>query len=100
MARNLEPIKKSNYLVTGEHWAIIIGISNYKDPKLNLNYAHRDAEEIYNILIKSNDGPFAEDHITKLINNDATYSKIRKALRNFLKKPDKDDLVLIYFSCH
>jgi uncharacterized caspase-like protein len=100
LARNLEPIKKSNYLVTGEHWAIIIGISNYKDPKLNLNYAHRDAEEIYNILIKSNDGPFAEDHITKLINNDATYSKIRKALRNFLKKPDKDDLVLIYFSCH
>jgi uncharacterized protein YjbI with pentapeptide repeats/uncharacterized caspase-like protein len=100
LAKNVEPIKKSYDLVTGEHWAIIIGISDYENSHLNLQFAHKDAEEIYNILIKSNGGPFKEDHVIKLINKDAIHSNIRKALRNFLKKPDKDDLVLIYLSCH
>jgi hypothetical protein len=32
MAKNLKPINESKKnLVIGEHWAIIIGISNYKD---------------------------------------------------------------------
>ena len=101
MAKNLNPIIiKSNDFLKGEHWAIIVGISNYKDVKLNLQFAHRDAEDLYNLLIESNGGPFKEDHIVKLIDDNATFSKIRRALRNFLKKPDKDDLVLIYFSCH
>ena len=100
MAKNVEPIKKFNDLVIGEHWAIIIGISKYEDSTLKLKYAHRDAEELYNILIKSNGRVFKENHVKKLINQDATQSTIIKALRQFLKKPDKDDLVLIYFSCH
>ena len=100
MAKNLEPIKKSKDLVIGEQWAIIIGISNYKDPILNLKFAHRDAEELYNLLIEPNGGPFKQDHIRKLINENATFQNIRKALGSFLKKPAKDDLVLIYFSCH
>jgi cytochrome c-type biogenesis protein CcmH/NrfG len=100
LAKNIEPIKKSQNFLTGEHWAIIIGISYYKDSNLNLKYAHRDAEELYNLLIQSNGGPFKEDHIIKLINEDATHSNIIGALRNFLQKPASDDLVLIYFSCH
>jgi uncharacterized protein YjbI with pentapeptide repeats len=94
------PLGKSNGTTTGENWAIIIGISYYKDSKLNLNYAHKDAEDLYNILMKSNGGFFKEDNVVKLLNEDASYFNIRKALRNFLKKPARDDLVLIYFSCH
>jgi hypothetical protein len=50
--------------------------------------------------LKANGGFFKQDNVVKLLNEDASYFNIRKALRNFLKKPDKDDLVLIYFSCH
>ena len=68
MAKRVEPIKNYNDLVIGEHWAIIIGISNYKDSNLNLKFAHRDAEELYNLLIQSNGGPFKEDHIGEILN--------------------------------
>ena len=84
----------------GDRWAIIIGISKYKDDRLHLKYAHHDAQELYNLITKSSGGGFKKDHIIKLINEEATYSNINKALRSFLKKPAKDDLVLIYFACH
>ena len=81
----------------GDRWAIIIGISKYKDERLRLKYAHRDAEELYNIITKPSGGGFEKDHIFKLIDEKATRHNINKALRSFLKKPAKDDLVLIYF---
>jgi uncharacterized caspase-like protein len=93
-------IKKSPGIITSENWAIIIGISHYKDSNLNLNYAHKDAEELYTLLKKSNGGFFKEDNVVKLLNEDASYLNIRRALRSFLQKPSSEDLVLIYFSCH
>ena len=84
----------------GENWAVIIGISHYKDSNLNLNYAHKDAEDLYNILMKSNGGFFKEDNVVKLLNEDASSFNIIRALRRFLQKPARDELVLIYFSCH
>ena len=55
---------------------------------------------MYNLITKSSGGGFEKSHIIRLINEEATYSNINKALRSFLKKPAKDDLVLIYFACH
>jgi tetratricopeptide (TPR) repeat protein len=89
--------KEKDYLAN--HWAIIIGISHYKDSTLNLNFAHQDAEDLYSILIESNGGSFKEDHIIKLINEDGTFRNIKTALGSFLKKPARDDVVLIYLSC-
>ena len=33
-----------------QRWAIIVGISKYKDPELNLRYANRDAEALYDLI--------------------------------------------------
>lgn len=81
-------------------WAVIVGISEYRDSSLNLDYAHHDAEELYKLIRTPQGGAFDEDHIVKLINKDATYANLKKALRTFLKKPASDDIVLIYFACH
>jgi tetratricopeptide (TPR) repeat protein len=84
----------------GDRWAIIVGISRYEHERLNLKYADRDAEELYKLLMTPSGGGFEEDHIKKLINEEATTSEITKALRSFLKKPAKEDIVLLYFACH
>ena len=99
-ARNLEFVEKSDVTKIVDRWAIIIGISKYQDSSLNLKYADRDAEEFYNILTQIKEEFFKADHVEKLINEEASYSKINKALKGFLKKPGNDDLVLIYFACH
>jgi tetratricopeptide (TPR) repeat protein len=84
-----------------DRWAVIVGIAKYKDARYNtLKYADRDAESLYELLQTGPGGGFPRDHIRKLTNEDATTSAITSALRTFLKKPAKEDLVLIYFSCH
>ena len=79
---------------------MIVGISKYKAEQWNLKYADRDADERSALLQKGTGGGFAKDHILKLTNEQATTGAITKALRSFLKKPGKDDVVLLYFSCH
>lgn len=83
-----------------DRWAVIVGVSKYQYPNLNLRYADRDAEELYQLLLTPNGGGFQADHICKLTNEQATTGNITRALRSFLKKPAKEDLVLIYFACH
>jgi len=81
-------------------WAIIVGISKYEKEVLNLKYADRDAEELYQLIQMPSGGGFEADHIKKLINEEATMANVARALRSFMKKPAQDDIVLIYFACH
>lgn len=68
--------------------------------RLNLRFADRDAEELYQLLRTPAGGAFDDSRILKLINEQATHANIRYALYSFLKKPAREDLVLIYFVCH
>lgn len=85
-------------------WAIIVGISTYKHHdemnRLNLKYAHRDAEALDALIRTPSGGAFETARICKLIDAEATTGNITKALRSFLKKPARDDIVMIYFACH
>lgn len=84
----------------GNRWAVVVGISKYKHKIGDLSYAHRDAEEFCALLQKPSGGGFDESRILKLIDQGATTSALTKALRSFLKKPEIDDLVVLYFACH
>jgi formylglycine-generating enzyme required for sulfatase activity/uncharacterized caspase-like protein len=83
-----------------DRWAVIVGISQYQHQHLNLKYADRDAEKLYQLLLTPCGGSFQRDHIYKLVNEQATTANITRALRSFLKKPAREDLVLIYLACH
>ena len=81
-------------------WAVIVGISKYKHAALNLQYADRDAEKLYQLLLTPQGGHFQKEYVCKLTNKEATKGNITRALRSFLKKPARDDVVIIYFACH
>ena len=98
--RNLTKITDLNRYKTGDRWAIIIGISRVNNSELDLKYADRDAEELYKLLLSPSGGGFEQDHIKKLINEQATKSEIGRVLGSFLKKPAREDLLIIYFACH
>jgi uncharacterized caspase-like protein len=83
-----------------DRWAVIVGISKYRDERLNLKYAHRDAQALYELLLKPSGGGFAADHVVKLIDEEATTAEVTRALRTFLKRPAKEDIVLLYFAAH
>ena len=81
-------------------WALIVGISTYKAPSLTLKYAHRDAEALSEILQTPSGGAFDKDHMRVLVNEQATNDAVRDALRTFLKKPAREDVVFVYFAAH
>ena len=100
--RKLIPIDPELYSQYQEvdRWAVIVGISEYQHQSWNLKYADRDAEDLYELLLTPNGGKYKQENIRKLTNKQATSRNILIELHDFLKKPAREDLVLLYFACH
>ncbi len=83
-----------------DKWALIIGTGRFKDPKINLRYAAKDAQDFSDFLIKERN--FAPDHVQVLTNEAATRANILSLLGSkwLPRVAEKDDLVVIYFSTH
>jgi tetratricopeptide (TPR) repeat protein len=84
----------------GTLWALIIGISEYRNPKLSLSYAHRDAESFYEFLRSPKGGQLDDDHIRLLTNRTATRENILKEFYTFLRKPRREDTVIVFMALH
>jgi hypothetical protein len=87
----------------GQRWAVVIGISRYQNAHKgipNLRYADRDARAFYEFLKTPQGGAFTDDRIMFLTDERATYGKVREALFDFLRKPIKEDLVVIFYAGH
>jgi hypothetical protein len=98
--RGLQAASLISEAVNVNRWAIVIGVSEYQYSSLNLEYAERDAEEFYQLLISPIGGSFKPENIVKLTNQEATTQRVTRALRSFLQKPGRDDLVIFYCACH
>jgi hypothetical protein len=87
-------------LGTGERWAVVIGIDQYKDPSISsLRYATADAESIFRFLTAR--GGVKPANARLLLNQQATQRVIREVLGGFLRqKATKDDEVIIYYAGH
>jgi uncharacterized caspase-like protein len=83
-----------------DKWALVVGISEFKDKNLNLHYPAKDAKDFYNFLVS--EGNFAKDHVKLLVNEQATRDNIMEELGDtwLPHVANPDDLVLIYVSSH
>ena len=83
-----------------DKWALVVGVSKFKNPSLNLRFAAKDAEDFRDYLI--NKGHFAADHVKLLTNEQATEKEIVSELGGkwlpHVAAPD--DLVVIFLSSH
>ncbi len=83
-----------------DKWAVVIGISEFKDNSLNLQYAAKDACDFKSYLIK--DARFQPDHVKLLLNKEANRQTIIDTLgKSWLGRlADQDDMVVIFISTH
>lgn len=83
-----------------DKWALVVGISNFQDPSMNLKYAAKDATDFRNYLIQ--DAHFKSDHVKLLTDKEATRQNIVNHIgEKWLKRiANSDDLVVIYLSTH
>lgn len=83
-----------------DKWAVVIGISEFKDNGLNLKYAAKDALDFKNYLIR--DAHFQPDHVKLLLNKGANRQSIVSTLgEGWLGRlANRDDMVVIFISTH
>lgn len=83
-----------------ESWAVVVGVNAYKNwPRLS--YAVNDAQAVRDMLV--NTYAFPPDHVTTLLDGEATREKILAALGDNLadaKKVSHDDRVFVFFAGH
>ncbi len=87
--------------IGGKRWAVVVGISNYKDSRIPaLRYASSDAQAYYNWLVSPIGGKYAPSRVKLLTDEHATGVAIKGALFNWLKQALEEDMVTIYFAGH
>ena len=93
--------KKRTSTTGPQQWAVIIGVSEYREPGIPaLKYADKDAEAFANFLRTPEGGGYDNEHMKVLLNKDATLPNVRDGLINFLSNAIDMDLVMIYFAGH
>jgi peptidoglycan/xylan/chitin deacetylase (PgdA/CDA1 family) len=83
-----------------ESWAVVVGIDKYQHWPA-LAYAVNDAKAIREVLIRRY--RFAPDHVTMLLDGEATRERILAAIGDRLTDPGrvkKDDRVFVFFAGH
>lgn len=83
-----------------DKWALVVGVSTFKDSSINLKFAAKDATDFKNFLI--NNQKFKPDHVKLLTNESASRENIigmlgEKWLATHVKP---DDMVVVYVSSH
>ena len=81
-------------------YLLAIGISDYDDDSFDLDYAHRDAEDIEKIFLSQKGGAFREVHAKTLINGQATRGRILRELNWLRDKGTPQDLRVLFLSGH
>jgi hypothetical protein len=83
-----------------DKWAVVIGVSNFKDSSINLRFAAKDARDFAEYL--TTQGNFQKDHVLLLTDEKATRENILTALGDkwLPRLANPDDLVMVFVSSH
>jgi WD40 repeat protein len=76
-----------------------VGINQYKNPKMILNYARPDAESFKQVMVKGN-LLFKNIEVIDLYDVNATKANILKTLEDLSSKVQQEDVFIFYYAGH
>jgi uncharacterized caspase-like protein len=89
---NLSPVR--------EKWALVVGISQFLDPKLNLRYTSKDAKDFVGVLADPKYGRFPAANVHILNEGQVTTRKLKEELNWVARMAQENDLVVIFLASH
>jgi len=81
-------------------WVLAIGVSDYADERIDLEYADNDAEMIARMLATQQGVLFQKVNSRVLVNEQATREEILRGMSEFLGQASSQDVVLIFMAGH
>jgi WD40 repeat protein len=97
------PIKWKGAAVTAKKpnlYALLIGVSNYANPDLKLQYAAKDARDLGAELERQRGVFYDKVEITELLDADASEIAIESELTKLRKKAKPEDNVIVFMAGH
>jgi hypothetical protein len=86
---------------TGKTYALLIGVSKFKDPSLSLQFADADATDFSKLVESPRAGGLPFDSVMLLTDDKATLPAVRLGFQDFLKRrAGKNDTVIILVASH
>ncbi len=98
-ARGFGKEQSGTALVSGQTYAIIIGISKYKEVP-SLQFAHRDAQAFESLLLSRAGGSVPRENIELFLNEQATRNNVADAISVTTRKAKPGDRVYFFFAGH
>jgi len=95
--RSAQDVRKPD---VSQKWALVVGIANFRNARLNLKYTDKDADAVAQLLRDPVYGHFQADHVRLIENAEATTVNIRAGLEWLAQRASPDDLALIYIATH
>ena len=92
-AENPARIKPNLYLLA-------VGVSKYRDEKLSLRFAHRDAEEFVRTWERQEGRFFAKVESRLLVDEEASAQNIRNGMDWLIGAATQHDVAVLFFSAH
>jgi uncharacterized caspase-like protein len=77
-------------------YAVVVGVSEYRQSENNLTYAHKDALDMYNLFTLQT----AASNVKLLTNKEATGDNIIQVAKELFTKTNPEDIVIFFFSGH
>ncbi len=107
-SRDLKPVRPAETAPTTavdipRSYALVIGVAHYPNlpASAQLQFAVRDADEMYTTLISPEGGQFPPEHVHKLVDEQVTLANLRRELEQWLPSVTQpSDRVMIYFAGH
>jgi WD40 repeat protein len=81
-------------------FALLVGVSDYDEPRLKLNYAAKDAMDVEAALKRQKGRFFEEVETVLLLNKKADEDEIEIELSRLRKKVGKDDYAVVFMAGH
>lgn len=85
---------------TGTCYLLTVGINEYKNTKLNLNFARADAESFGKLVSDRSGELFKNVEVHTLYDKDATRQKILDKLGELSLKVSQEDVLIFYYAGH
>ncbi|MBX2965410.1 MAG: caspase family protein [Cyclobacteriaceae bacterium] len=81
-------------------YILAVGINQYKNPRLNLNYAKPDAESFIRVMDERAKNLFGNIELHTLYDEEASRNNILKSLDDLSKKISPEDIFIFYYAGH
>ena len=84
----------------GSRYGLVIGVGKHSNEKYNLEYAHADAQAMYDLMTDKDCGMFPKRNVQLLLDEKANWSALRKEFARLIRSTGANDVVWVYYAGH